>query len=127
MYLNKYFEMPNNWGFADMGKFVHRKILRGSMRVGANHDIEQIMEEVGVHIMTDIKSTLAYKQPQLMKTESLQILMGAPDALTLAVMEPRAAAIIESIDEEIMEGRTLEKLHWLIETGRPIGMPWKVF
>ena len=26
-YINKYFEMDNEWGFADLGKFVHRKMI----------------------------------------------------------------------------------------------------
>ena len=39
-----------------------------------------------------------------MKKESMQILLGTPDALTIEVVEPKLREITEAIDEELAGG-----------------------
>ena len=89
--------------------------------------MKQVINEVHVHLGTDIKAWIAYKDVQLMKTESMQILLGTPDALTTEVIEPKAKEIIDAVDRELTGGTLAGKLCWSIAPGRPVGMPFKPF
>ena len=68
LYLNKYFEMQNDWTFSDLSRFNSKRMVRGLMRVGANFEVKQVIKEVSVHISTDVKAQISYKEVQLMKT-----------------------------------------------------------
>ena len=125
-YLNKYFVMTNAWSFADLGKFVFQKMLRGSMRVGSNVDIKRVLDEVGVHLGTDIRANLVWKGVQKMETSTEHILLGLHDAMQHSEVERVATKIIEMVDRRLGQGRTRESLLWSLEPGRPEGMPFRM-
>ena len=122
--MNKYLQMENDWGFADLGQFAQKRVMKGSMMVGANYDIEEVVKDVGVHLSTNIKAYLTYKKVQLMRTESLQILVGLQDVSSEDAVVPVANNVIERIDRELHEGvDPVEPLRWAMEPGRAIVMP----
>ena len=125
--MNKYFEMDNEWGFADLGRFVGRKMIRGSMRVGANVEIQSILKDVAVHLSTDIKANLSYKGVQLMRTQSLHLLCGLHDVFQKEkVLEAAEKIISKHYDELTKDKDVVEPLSWSIDPGRAVGMPFKV-
>ena len=62
--------------FAPLNSFNQRRTVKGSMRVGANMDIEELLGMVGTHLCTDFKVSFRVKGIQLIKTTSTQMLMG---------------------------------------------------
>ena len=50
-------------------------MIRGSMRVKASYSVEQVVSGVGVHLFTDMKVNVSYKNVQLMRTVSRQPLV----------------------------------------------------
>ena len=54
-YMNKYMTFENDWAFADFNKYANSRMIKGSMRLGANYDIKQVLKDVAVHWQIDAK------------------------------------------------------------------------
>ena len=58
VYMSDYMEFENDWAFSDFNKFSNSRIIKGSMRLGANYDIKDCLKQVAVHLQTDAKLNL---------------------------------------------------------------------
>ena len=125
VYQNKYFKMENNWGFADLNKFVNRRNIRGSMRVGADYDVASVLSDVGVHLGTDVKAYIKHKGVQLMETFSGYILLGVGEAVSLDRVREVVNDELEVLDSEVCGGEAREKIIWSVDHGFPDGMPFR--
>ena len=50
-YMNNYMEFC----FSDFNMYASSRMIKGSMRLGANYDIREVLKQVGVHLQTDAK------------------------------------------------------------------------
>ena len=90
------------------------------MRVGANMDIEELLEIVSHHVFTDFKVSLRVKAIQVIKTTSTQMLMGLSIKMGLGVVKSVTDKVLKQI-----EGKTNKPwITYCVYVGWPGGMPF---
>ena len=108
--MNKYMTFDNDWAFADFNKHAKSRMIKGSMRLGANHDIEDVLKDVAVHWQIDARINVQWKGIQVMDTTSLQLLVGLHQVFGRQVVENNAREIIDTIDRELHEDKVDERI-----------------
>ena len=125
-YMNKYMKFQNDWAFSDFNKYAKSRMIKGSMRLGANYDIKEVLKDVAVHWQIDAKINIQWKGIQVMDTTSLQLLVGLHQVFGQQVVESKARKIIESIDKKIHGDKVDDPLLWSVAPGRAEGLPFRV-
>ena len=124
--MNKYMTFDNYWAFADFNKHAKSRMIKGSMRLGANHDIEDVLKDVAVHWQIDVRINIQWKGIQVMDTASLQLLVGLHQVFGRQVVENNAREIIDTIDREFHGDKMDDPLLWSVAPGRAEGLPFRV-
>lgn len=117
---NDYVEFNNNYVFSNMNSLNNMKTVRGSMRVSANMDIEELLEEVGVHLWSYFKVSLRVKGVQLVKTIPTQLLMGVSVKMGPNTVKKTTDMVIKEVEGDTSN----EWIKYSVYVGWPGGMPY---
>lgn len=119
-WMKDYGEFDNKYAFSPLNPHFKNKTLRGSLRVGANMDIDELLETVGYHVYTDFRVTLKAKGVQVIKTASTHMILGLSTKIGLGVVKTVTDKVLKQL-----EGDTEKPwIQYCVHLGWPGGMPF---